>query len=244
MSPPRRPASHAGHLASFLHELHTVEAGTRELIHDGWRIAVPSGVFRAGLRETMDTCGALLDQEPPPPGAAALDMGCGAGNVALVLAGRGLDVLAVDISPAAILATEENAARNGVRVRTRLSDLFSRIDASEVFHLIFFNIPFLERPEESAHSLPIDRAWYQSAADLERYFKGATAHLAPGGVVVALTSTWADHDPAEADRAAARAGLVVAGHVRRQNHWTLPGLAGWPEARVQETFVACRYRTR
>lgn len=63
-----------------------------------------------------------LDEELPHAGAA-LDVAAGAGRVALWLARRGLDVLALDVSPVGLERCRERAAREGLRVETRHHDL-------------------------------------------------------------------------------------------------------------------------
>lgn len=45
----------------------------------------------------------------------AVDLGCGTGNYAIWLAGRGFQVTGIDISPTAIGIARENAKRKGVR---------------------------------------------------------------------------------------------------------------------------------
>jgi len=47
----------------------------------------------------------------------AIDLGCGAGNYAIYLAGLGFDVTGVDISPSAIALAEADAKRKGVACR-------------------------------------------------------------------------------------------------------------------------------
>jgi len=47
----------------------------------------------------------------------AVDFGCGAGNYAIYLAGKGFDVTGIDISPTAIGIAEENARKKGIRCR-------------------------------------------------------------------------------------------------------------------------------
>ncbi|WP_308282653.1 class I SAM-dependent methyltransferase [Pseudonocardia nigra] len=55
----------------------------------------------------------------------ALDLGCGAGRNALHLASRGVEVDAVDLSPAAIAWAEERARGAGVEVRFHCGDAFA-----------------------------------------------------------------------------------------------------------------------
>lgn len=66
----------------------------------------------------------VLEQRPA---ATILDLGCGCGVVAVVLAGsggRGARVSASDVSPKATRLTEKNAAKNGVSVECRSGSLF------------------------------------------------------------------------------------------------------------------------
>lgn len=63
---------------------------------------------------------ANLDLLPPGP---ALDVACGDGGNALLLAGRGRAVTAIDIAPAAIARLRTGAARRRLHVATRVVDL-------------------------------------------------------------------------------------------------------------------------
>src|SRR5256885_11583933 len=49
-----------------------------------------------------------------PRGARVLDLGCGTGEDALLLAGRGVRVVAVDPSPAMVARARAKAARRGI----------------------------------------------------------------------------------------------------------------------------------
>jgi SAM-dependent methyltransferase len=62
----------------------------------------------------------VLDEVPA--GATVLDIGCGQGDLAIALAGRGHDVTAVDISPVGIGLARARAARAGVTVRFEVQD--------------------------------------------------------------------------------------------------------------------------
>lgn len=74
----------------------------------------PGQAFGTGSHPTTQACLGLLLAEPERVGGW-LDLGCGSGVLSLALArlGRG-PVLGVDTEPAAIVASAENAARNGL----------------------------------------------------------------------------------------------------------------------------------
>jgi ribosomal protein L11 methyltransferase len=86
----------------------------------------PGLAFGTGTHPTTRMClawvarhGALLDA----PGARVLDYGCGSGILAIGAALHGArDIDAVDIDPAAVQATKDNAVTNGVRLRSGLPE--------------------------------------------------------------------------------------------------------------------------
>ncbi|MFP5021450.1 class I SAM-dependent methyltransferase [Pseudonocardia phyllosphaerae] len=95
-------------------------------------------------RERWDTKHAALGAgTPQPPDALrgrldllpatgrALDVACGRGSVAVWLAEHGLDVVAVDVSPAGLAAGAELAAGREVRVRWVEADLDAGFPAEE-----------------------------------------------------------------------------------------------------------------
>ncbi|MFI5259412.1 MAG: class I SAM-dependent methyltransferase [Candidatus Limnocylindrales bacterium] len=53
---------------------------------------------------------------------SVIDVGCGTGENALYLAGRGLDVTGVDLAPTAIARASEKAAARGIRARFEVAD--------------------------------------------------------------------------------------------------------------------------
>jgi ribosomal protein L11 methyltransferase len=73
----------------------------------------PGAAFGTGQHETTRLCLEALE-ERLRPGATVLDLGCGSGvlSVAAALLGAAR-VDALDVDPAAVRATDENAARNG-----------------------------------------------------------------------------------------------------------------------------------
>jgi HemK-related putative methylase len=85
-----------------------------------------------------------------------LEIGCGTGLISIVAALEGARVVATDISPDALKNTRINAILHNVedRVRTIQSDVFKSLDSSDVFDLIFWNVPFiLSREPESDYLL-------------------------------------------------------------------------------------------
>jgi SAM-dependent methyltransferase len=53
----------------------------------------------------------------------AVDLGCGLGNYAVYLAGRGFTVTGIDISPTAIALAKENAKKRGVSCKFLVADV-------------------------------------------------------------------------------------------------------------------------
>ncbi len=83
---------------------------------------------------------------PERPVSRALDLGCGSGTCALVLARRAERVVATDIHDRALDLTRLNAAINGISsVETRLGSLFEPV-AGETFDLLVSQPPFIPKP--------------------------------------------------------------------------------------------------
>jgi ribosomal protein L11 methyltransferase len=83
----------------------------------------PGQAFGTGAHATTRLCLELMLKSSVKEGSF-VDVGCGSGVLAIVAAALGFDpVSALDYDPAAVTATEENARRNGVTLRTGLFDL-------------------------------------------------------------------------------------------------------------------------
>ena len=110
----------------------------------------------------------------------ALDLGCGAGVLALeTLAGAG-EVTAVDINPRAVALTRFNAALNGCdNVTTRTGDLFAPLGEAR-FDLIVSNPPFVIAPRTTF-------IYRDGGAPIcARIVREAPAHLATNGILQML----------------------------------------------------------
>ena len=144
----------------------------------------------------------LLDTAPPPPASGdLLDLGCGYGPLALVLAARspGARVWAVDVNARARALTARNAARAGLaNVRCATPD-----DAAlpATLDLIWSNPPIRIGKDALRAMLTF---W------LERLAPGAPAYLAvQRNLGSDSLQRWLDGAGWHAERAAARAGYRV-----------------------------------
>ena len=147
----------AGDLAGLLPRL--VELGLLEieagLVRARWRIMPfqslwvlsdrPDGGAEAVMGPGPTTV-ALADAALPAVGGRVLDLGCGAGSLALVAAATGsVRVVASDLNARAVAVTEANARLNGVDIEVRAGDGFAPV-ASERFDLVLCQPPYVFRP--------------------------------------------------------------------------------------------------
>jgi len=107
-----------------------------------------------------------------------IDLGCGAGNYAIWLAGLGFDVTGVDSSPTAIRIAEKNAREKGVRCRFIVADLLG--DLHEVSGTFDFAFDW----ELLHHIFPEDR---------ETYARNVHRVLSHGGTY--LSVCFSEEDP-------------------------------------------------
>jgi 2-polyprenyl-3-methyl-5-hydroxy-6-metoxy-1,4-benzoquinol methylase len=105
----------------------------------------------------------LIDALPP---GRALDLGCGAGGLAIELAGRGWQVVGVDLAENAIASARKNAQQRAVDVEFEVEDI-SRWTPMGAFDLI-----------TNCFALPGSREARQSA------LRKAVGALEPGGTLV------------------------------------------------------------
>lgn len=124
-----------------------------------------------------------------PPVRRAVDIGCGAGPGAILVARAcpGAEVVAVDINQAALRLTEVNAVLAGVRVSAVDSNLLASVPGS--FDLIVSNPPYLVDPGERAYRHgggPLGAGLSLAILDtaLERLAPGGTLLLYTGAAIV------------------------------------------------------------
>lgn len=117
-----------------------------------------------------------------------LEIGCGTGVTSVYLAAKGAaHVTAVDINPAAVSNTDENAKLNRVaNIDVRLGDVFSSIDRKERFETIYWNLPFLYQGPTYEYRSVLERGLFDPGYRFtERYLREARHFLTAGGRVLA-----------------------------------------------------------
>jgi SAM-dependent methyltransferase len=117
-------------------------------------------------------------------GDRVLDLGCGSGVNTVFVAPHVREVLAVDISTAAICNTEENCRLHGLtNVTARRSDMFSAVDGK--FDLILANPPYISEDFEQEEA-----QFATSARFVPTLFREAAERLAPGGRLLVQFPLW------------------------------------------------------
>ena len=97
----------------------------------------PGLAFGTGTHPTTALCLQMLDAMPLA-GRTLIDYGCGSGILGIAALKLGAArVVAVDLDPQALVATRENAARNGVADRLEIQGVPPRLDAASC---VFANI--------------------------------------------------------------------------------------------------------
>ena len=123
---------------------------------------------------------------------AILDLGTGSGVIAVTLAleSPGAHVVAVDLSPEALVVAADNAATLGALVDFRAGDWYAPL-AGERFDLVVANPPYIEfddphldrdgLPFEPQGALTDGMAGGDGLAAVRAVVRGAPTHLRPGG---------------------------------------------------------------
>ena len=165
-----------------------VMAGDRVWTWDGLTLQVPAGVFHPGLFFSSKFVARALG-ELDLAGRLVADVGCGSGLLALTAARGGAHVLALDINPAAVATTQQNAARNGLLVEAAESDLLDAAAGRSV-DLIVVNPPYFAADPTDAAS----RAFFAGAdfGYFDRFFAQVEPRVRSGTRVLMVLSGTCD----------------------------------------------------
>jgi release factor glutamine methyltransferase len=143
----------------------------------GKRLVILPGVYKPIENEQVSA-------EYCREGDRVLDLGCGSGICTIFAAEKAGEVLAVDISPAAIRNTEENCRLLGLtNVTVRHSDMFSAVDGR--FDLILSNPPYIASDFEDD-----ENQFATSVRYLPTLFAEVHGYLKPGGRLLVQFPLW------------------------------------------------------
>ncbi|MUN38534.1 HemK2/MTQ2 family protein methyltransferase [Actinomadura litoris] len=148
----------------------------------------PPGVYRPQSDTHLLT--SALRAAAVPPGARVLELGTGAGAVAISAARKGCEVVAVDVSPWAVLTARMNARVRGLPMRVLRGDLFAPV-AGERFDVILANPPYVPGDVDPAAARGRARAWEAGPEGrilLDRICRAAPRHLTPSGTLLMVHS--------------------------------------------------------
>jgi release factor glutamine methyltransferase len=152
-------------------------------------LTVPPSVFHPKFYFTSKFLGEFI-QTISLSGKKVLDVGCGSGILSLAAAAGGATVVSVDINPAAVAATKENARRNNLhgRIDVLQSDLLAELDRDVApFDYIIANPPFYPGEPRSM----TERAFRSGNNNsyITRLASEAPAFLALRGTIVMVFSS-------------------------------------------------------
>jgi release factor glutamine methyltransferase len=138
----------------------------------------------------------LLETLDIHPHDSVLELGTGAGLIALDCAQKGAGVVCSDINPFAVRLTRRNIERNRRLlkgpIKVRQGDLFCVLRSSERFDIVVFNPPYL--PTKSTERVG---GWFDVATDggqdglrlTKRFLHEVTEHLLEHGRAYFIFST-------------------------------------------------------
>jgi release factor glutamine methyltransferase len=136
------------------------------------------------------------------PGERFLEVGCGAGLVAMVAAAAGAQVTATDLNPHAVEVARRNAAQNRLRVDAVAADLMEGLAGP--FDLVAFNPPYLPTAPDEYLPGPINLAFDggpDGNATVLRFARQLAARRPLPRCVLVVHSSLADPEPLEREMA-------------------------------------------
>lgn len=167
-----------------------VISDNRTYKYNGLTLQVPKGVFHPGLFfSTKYLAKELLKLNLQQK--KVLEVGCGSGLISILAARKGALVTSIDINPAAVRATADNAVINGVTIHAYESDLFSNV-VGQTFDILVINPPYFKKNP----STPAAAAWYagESYQYFEKLFAGIDRHIKNNSLVLMVASEDVDTD--------------------------------------------------
>lgn len=150
---------------------------TTKFYHGLFILEVPESVYYPREDSLL-----IAKHIPDVAGKKCLDMGCGSGFLAVIMAKKGGGVTAADINPEAVEAARRNAQSNGADTETVQSDLFSSIP--DRYDFIAFNAPYL--PGGDGYN---DAQWSGGIELIEKFMHQLPEHLERNGKALIVFSS-------------------------------------------------------
>ena len=156
--------------------------------HKGITLFVPDRVYYP--REDSLLLAGILEKKKLK--GSILDIGCGSGLLALIMA-KSADVIAVDINSLAVKTTLQNADANDIKLKVLQSDLFSKVKGR--YNMIVFNPPYLPiQKQTNAEGVIADEDVTYSGGStgrvvINKFIKNAGKHLRKSGKILLLISS-------------------------------------------------------
>ena len=116
-----------------------------------------------------------------------LEIGCGVGITSIFLAKNGArKVIAMDISKYAVANTKENINLNNLKnIEVRESNIFENLGLDEKFHTIYWNPPFIYKPNNYKYKSVLERGIFDPGYKLiERFLREGKNHLFDNGRII------------------------------------------------------------
>lgn len=166
-------------MAAWKDHYHPIPIGKKLLVLPAWikqedmsRIAVkidPSMAFGTGTHPSTQLCLELIE-EYTHPGEPVIDVGCGSGILSIAALKMGAShALAVDIDPASVKATGENAESNGV-----LTDVECGLGS----------VTEIKEGQYSIKQAPVVLANILAPILIRLFDAGMSSLVEPGGVII------------------------------------------------------------
>ncbi|MEU4847987.1 methyltransferase domain-containing protein [Streptomyces gilvosporeus] len=134
-------------------------------------------VYSPSTGIALDFLGLAGPNGGPMP-SSLLEIGCGAGVIAVQAALVGCATVAVDVNERAVENTRLNAQRHGVadRVTAVHSDLFAALDDGTRFDRIFWSSNYVLAPEDYAYRSVHERAYVDPGYRTHRRYLAEAVH--------------------------------------------------------------------
>lgn len=171
--------------ARYLIDIHWQHNENYEVLFHGLNIQMIQEVFCPVYGEGSHQ---LADYMNVRDGEKVLEIGTGAGALAILAAEKASVVIATDISSFAVACARENIERHQQqhKIDLRHGDLFDPLTEAEKFSLIIFNLPFMEGKPQT----PLELAMYdQDYQTMSRFLQNAHKHLLKHGRILIAFST-------------------------------------------------------